>query len=69
MNLSLLSRYAFFAFCVLFTLGSLPFLDHEWLWPFTLLGAVLSLIGIAYLARGERAKLNTSIGLGSELDQ
>jgi len=46
MNLSLLSRYAFFAFCVLFTLASLPFLQHEWLWPFTLLAAALSLIGI-----------------------
>lgn len=31
MNLSLLSRYAFFAVCVLFTLASLPFLHHEWL--------------------------------------
>ena len=55
MNLSLLSRYAFFAFCVLFTLGSLPFLDHEWLWPFTLLGAVLSLIGIGDLLQKRHA--------------
>ena len=29
MSLSLLSRYAFFAFCVLFTLFSLPFTGHD----------------------------------------
>lgn len=46
MSLSLLSRYAFFVGCVLFTLLSLPFLYHEWLWPFTLTTAILSLIGI-----------------------
>jgi glutamate synthase domain-containing protein 2 len=46
MSLSLLSRYAFFVGCVLFTLLSLPFLYHEWLWPFTLATAILSLIGI-----------------------
>lgn len=47
MNLSLLSRYAFFAFCVLFTLVTLPFWEHEWLRPFTLVTAALSLLGIA----------------------
>jgi hypothetical protein len=36
MSLSLLSRYAFFAVCVIFTLASLPFLEHDWLWPITL---------------------------------
>lgn len=46
MSLSLLSRYAVFVGCVLFTLFSLPFLYHEWLWPFTLTTAVLSLIGL-----------------------
>ena len=46
MSLSLLSRYAFFAFCVIFTLASLPFMHHEWLWPFTAVTLVLSLIGI-----------------------
>ena len=56
MNLSLLSRYAFFAFCVLFTLASLPFLSlHEWLWPFTLLTGVLSLIGIGDLLQTRHA--------------
>lgn len=49
MNLSLLSRYAFFAFCVLFTLVTLPFIHHEWLWPLTLLTALLSLLGIVDL--------------------
>lgn len=29
MSLSLLSRYAFFAVCVIFTLASLPFIQHE----------------------------------------
>ncbi|MEE4919134.1 FMN-binding glutamate synthase family protein [Pseudomonas alliivorans] len=46
MSLSLLSRYAVFVGCVLFTLFSLPFWHHEWLWPFTLLTAMLSVVGI-----------------------
>lgn len=49
MSLSLLSRYAFFAVCVIFTLASLPFIEHEWLWPITLVTGVLSLIGIVDL--------------------
>ena len=44
MSLSLLSRYAIFVVCVLFTLASLPLLHYEWLWPFTLTSAVLSLL-------------------------
>lgn len=44
MSLSLLSRYAFFAVCVIFTLASLPFLEHDWLWPITAVTGVLSLI-------------------------
>ncbi|WP_439889189.1 FMN-binding glutamate synthase family protein [Pseudomonas sp. MBLB4123] len=55
MNLSLLSRYAFFVSCVLFTLASLAFLQHQWLWPFTLLGAALSLIGINDLLQTPQA--------------
>src|SRR5690606_41314897 len=55
MNFSLLSRYAFFVFSVLFTLASLPFLAHEWIWPFTLLGGVLSLIGIGDLLQTRHA--------------
>ena len=55
MNLSLLSRYAVFAFCVLFTVISAFFLRHEWLWPFTLIAAALSLVGLLDLAQPHRA--------------
>ncbi|MFV7436408.1 FMN-binding glutamate synthase family protein [Pseudomonas vlassakiae] len=55
MSLSLLSRYAFFTACVLFTLASLPFLHHEWLWPFTLVTGVLSLIGLFDLLQQRHA--------------
>jgi glutamate synthase domain-containing protein 2 len=55
MSLSLLSRYAFFAACVLFTLASLPFTHHEWLWPFTLTTGVLSLIGVFDLLQQRHA--------------
>ena len=44
--MSLLSRYAFFACCVLFTLACVPFLQHDWLWPFAFTGALLSLVGV-----------------------
>lgn len=55
MSLSLLSRYACFAACVLFTLASLPFVQHEWLWPFTLTTAILSLIGLFDLLQQRHA--------------
>ncbi|MGN8261483.1 FMN-binding glutamate synthase family protein [Pseudomonas sp. SMSB3] len=55
MSLSLLSRYACFAACVLFTLASLPFVQHEWLWPFTLSTAILSLIGLFDLLQQRHA--------------
>ena len=56
MSLSLLNRYAFFAFCVLFTLLSLPFLGaHEWLWALTLLSGVLSLVGLNDLLQKRQA--------------
>lgn len=55
MSLSLLSRYAFFAACVLFSLATLPFEQHEWLWPFTLLTTVLSLIGLFDLLQTRHA--------------
>jgi glutamate synthase domain-containing protein 2 len=55
MSLSLLSRYAFFVLCVLFTLISIPFWHHEWLWPFTLVAGVLSLIGIGDLIQTPHA--------------
>ncbi|MDD0842857.1 FMN-binding glutamate synthase family protein [Pseudomonas sp. Gutcm_11s] len=56
MSLSLLNRYAFFAFCVLLTLASLPFLGaHEWLWLLTVLGGLLSLVGINDLLQTRHA--------------
>ena len=55
MSLSLLSRYAFFAFCVIFTLASLPFMHHEWLWPFTAVSLALSLLGIFDLLQSPHA--------------
>ena len=55
MSLSLLSRYAFFAVCVIFTLASLPFIEHEWLWPITLVTGVLSLIGMFDLLQSPHA--------------
>ena len=55
MSLSLLSRYAFFAVCVIFTLASLPFIEHEWLWPITVVTGVLSLIGLFDLLQSPHA--------------
>jgi glutamate synthase domain-containing protein 2 len=55
MSLSLLSRYAFFVLCVLFTLVSIPFWQHEWLWPFTVVTGLLSLIGIGDLLQTPHA--------------
>ncbi|WP_158178543.1 FMN-binding glutamate synthase family protein [Pseudomonas viridiflava] len=55
MSLSLLSRYAVFVGCVLFTLFSLPLWHHEWLWPFTLLTAVLSIVGIIDLLQSRHS--------------
>ena len=55
MSLSLLSRYAFFAFCVLFTLFSLPFTGHDWVWPLTLLGLALSVLGVFDLLQSRHA--------------
>ncbi|UTW07179.1 FMN-binding glutamate synthase family protein [Pseudomonas benzenivorans] len=55
MSLSLLSRYAFFAACLLSTLIGLAFLDQTWLWPVLLLTAALSLIGIGDLLQTRQA--------------
>lgn len=46
MSLSLLSRYAFFAGCVVFSLASLPFLSSSGIWPVTLVTSLLSLLGL-----------------------
>jgi glutamate synthase domain-containing protein 2 len=46
MSISLFSRYAVFAACVLFTLLTLPLLGvWQWVWPLTLLTGILSLLG------------------------
>ncbi|MDR3414285.1 MAG: FMN-binding glutamate synthase family protein, partial [Formivibrio sp.] len=46
MKLSLLNRYSCFTFCFVFTLVSLCLFEYiEWLWPFTLMTAVLTLVG------------------------
>lgn len=55
MSLSLLSRYAFFVVCVIFTLASLPFLEYDWLWPITAVTAILSLIGLFDLLQSPHA--------------
>lgn len=56
MNLSLLSRYAFFAGCVLITLVTLPLLPTvAVLWPLTVLTAVLSMLGIIDLFQTRHA--------------
>lgn len=55
MTLSLLSRYAFFACCVLLTLISLAFLNHDWVWPLAIIGVVLSLIGTNDLLQTRQA--------------
>ncbi len=56
MKLSLLRRYTVFAFCSLFTLASLPFLFAvSWLWPLSLLTAVLSMLGLYDLLQTQHA--------------
>lgn len=54
--MSFLSRYAFFIFCVLFTLGCLPFLaGHDWLWIVAGVSGVLSAIGLHDLLQRQHA--------------
>ena len=55
MSLSLLSRYAFFAFCVLFSLYSLLFFAQSWAWPLTLLSVALSILGVVDLLQTRHA--------------
>lgn len=55
MSLSLLSRYAFFAFCVAYTLASLPFVAGSRFWPFTLASGLLSLLGLFDLLQSTHA--------------
>lgn len=56
MSFSLLSRYAFFVCCVVFTLATLPFVHaHEWLWLFTLVLGLLSVLGVFDLLQSRHA--------------
>lgn len=56
MKLSLLRRYTVFAFCVLFTLITLPFVfSVGWLWPLTLVTAALSVLGLYDLLQTRHA--------------
>ncbi|QGW75537.1 FMN-binding glutamate synthase family protein [Pseudomonas alkylphenolica] len=56
MKASLPSRYACLAGCLLFACISLPFLaSHAWLWPFTLICALLSLVGLNDLRQSHHA--------------
>lgn len=65
MNLSLLSRYAFFAGCVLATLVCLPLLPGQaWLWPLALLAGALTLLGLHDLLQTRHAVLRNYPVLG-----
>ena len=56
MKHSLPSRYACLAICLLFTFASLPLLpQHAWLWPITLITALLSLVGLNDLRQSHHA--------------
>ncbi len=56
MKHSLPSRYACLATCLILTLASLPLLPtHPWLWPFTLVTALLSLVGLNDLRQSHHA--------------
>ena len=55
MSLSLLSRYAFFAGCVVLSLASLPFLFSSDIWPLTLITSALSLLGLFDLLQSTHA--------------
>ncbi len=55
MNLSLFSRYACFAGCVLATLISLFFLNHDWVWVLTFITGGLSVVGVRDLRQTSQA--------------
>ena len=56
MKASLPSRYACLVGCLVFTFASLPFVSaHPWLWPFTLISALLSLVGLNDLRQSHHA--------------
>lgn len=56
MKHSLPSRYACLALCLVFSFASLPLLaQHAWLWPVTLITALLSLVGLNDLRQSHHA--------------
>ncbi|UVM55702.1 FMN-binding glutamate synthase family protein [Pseudomonas sp. B21-012] len=56
MKASLPSRYACLVGCIVFTFASLPFVSaHPWLWPFTLISTLLSLVGLNDLRQSHHA--------------
>ncbi|MFJ2547872.1 FMN-binding glutamate synthase family protein [Pseudomonas sp. NPDC087612] len=56
MKASLPSRYACLVGCLVFSFASLPFVSaHSWLWPFTLISALLSLVGLNDLRQSHHA--------------
>ena len=55
LSLSILSRYAFLAGCVAFSLASLPFLSSSGIWPITLITSLLSLLGLFDLLQSTHA--------------
>ncbi|ROL75941.1 FMN-binding glutamate synthase family protein [Pseudomonas vranovensis] len=56
MKASLPSRYACLVGCLVFSFASLPFVSaHPWLWPFTLISALLSLVGLNDLRQSHHA--------------
>ncbi|UVL61391.1 FMN-binding glutamate synthase family protein [Pseudomonas sp. B21-032] len=56
MKASLPSRYACLVGCLVFSFASLPFVSaHSWLWPFTLISVLLSLVGLNDLRQSHHA--------------
>ncbi|MGJ3439555.1 FMN-binding glutamate synthase family protein [Pseudomonas sp. Je.1.5.c] len=56
MKESLPSRYACLAACLIFTFASIPLLaQHSWLWPFCVITALLSLVGLNDLRQSHHA--------------
>ncbi len=55
MNLSLINRYAFFAFCILATVLSLPLLSATEWWPVPVLSGALVLVGLNDLRQTRHA--------------
>ncbi|MCL4119392.1 UNVERIFIED_CONTAM: hypothetical protein GTU68_010968 [Idotea baltica] len=62
---SLFSRYAFFIGCALSTIISCFFLNYAWVWPFAIIAAALTAVGIRDLLQKHRAVLRNYPVLGN----